>query len=70
MKLHTEVGQVLVNQTFVGMVVSIGKQWFPAVGQRRNVDGEPVVLRSYVTSASAFVYAWLIVASITVPLYI
>ena len=61
-----EEGLGFVQQSLVGFVVGVGKEWLPVVGNRSGVHGVTMVLGGDEAAAGSVVRARLVVAAVTV----
>lgn len=62
-----EDGLGVVHDALVGVIVGVGEEDVPAVGQRVGVDGEAVVLAGDEAAVRPLVDARLVVAAVAVP---
>ena len=66
MELYGEVRECGVYNTFVRVIVSVGKKWFPIGWQLARVHGESMILHSHVATTCPTMRNRLIVAAISV----
>lgn len=62
-----EDGLGVVHDALVGVIVGVGEEDVPSVGQRVGVDGEAVVLAGDEAAVRPVVNARLVVATVAVP---
>lgn len=55
------------NDALVGLVIGVGEEWAPAIGQSAGIHSEAMVLGGDVAAQAVFIHAWLVVATIAVP---
>lgn len=55
------------HDALVGVVIGVGEEDVPVLGQGVGVDGEPVVLTGDEAAVCSLVDARLVVATVTVP---
>ena len=66
-KLHGEKGLSVVDDALVCLVVFVGEEHGPSLGQMARIDREAMVLGGDVAPPCPLVGAWLIVTTVAIP---
>lgn len=66
MELDTKEGPAVMNDTFIGFIISVGEKWTPSLRHSLLINCKAMVLAGYVASYTVFIYAGLVMSSVTI----